>query len=37
VDDRGIFFDGYQDGYKRLIGVPFAGGAGVRIADLTKV
>lgn len=35
VDSRGLFFDGYQGGRNRLIGVPFAGGEGVQIADLS--
>src|SRR6188768_3046559 len=35
VDAQGFFFNGRQDGTKRLLGVPFAGGDGVRIADLT--
>lgn len=35
VDSNGFFFDGYQGGHKRLIGVPLAGGDGIRIADLS--
>jgi hypothetical protein len=35
VDDQGFFFNALQDGVKRLVGVPLAGGDGVRVADVT--